>query len=129
MTLKQYLSTIAVGTLFAWIAWGLILLNINPNETSLIGIIVFYLTLFAGNAGLFTVIGTLVRNGRKKHDDLQAMILTSLRQAILLSLLLIAALFLLRLGLLTWWVMLIVLFVIILIEFFALSAAGRLPHD
>lgn len=126
MTLKQYLSTLAVGTAFAWIAWFLILTSINPAETSAIGIFFFYITLFAANSGLFTIIGTLLRQRKKEESELQHVILTSLRQAILLSLLVIAALFLLRTELLTWWVVLISITLIALIEFFALSAASNL---
>ena len=126
MTLKQYLSTLAVGTAFAWIAWFLILTSIDPAETSAIGIFFFYLTLFAANAGLFTIIGTLIRQKGKKERQLQHIILTSLRQAILLSLLVGLALFLSHMGLLRWWVMLATITLLALVEFFALSTASHL---
>lgn len=128
MTLKNYLTTIGVGTAFAYIAWFLILLNIDPIETSVIGVLFFYITFLAANAGLFTIIGTYARSKRKKHQHLHEIILSSLRQAIILSAIVSIALFLSHLGLLVWWTVLIIIAISALVEFFALSTGAALSE-
>lgn len=69
MSLRSFVSLMAVGTVLAWAAWALILLNVNPFETSLAGLALFYVTLAAGIVGAVTLALTFIRVGllRRAH--------------------------------------------------------------
>ena len=45
----------ALGTVLAWAAWALIVLNVNPFETGLGGLVLFYVTLAVAIVGTVTL--------------------------------------------------------------------------
>ncbi len=61
MSLRSFAIFMAIGTLLAWAAWGLILVNVNPFETSLGGLSLFYLTLAVAIVGTVTLSLAFIR--------------------------------------------------------------------
>ncbi|MBU1126489.1 MAG: hypothetical protein ABH826_02860 [Patescibacteria group bacterium] len=116
MNLKQYITFFAIGTAIGWSAWILVVLSIDPSAAGALGILMFYISLTIGLSGLLTTISTLIRFARYPDRDTEEVVLTSLRQGFLLTILVICALILLSFELLFWWSVLIIVFIIALVE-------------
>lgn len=125
MNLRQYISFFAIGTAIGWSAWILVLLRIDPVEAGTLALLMFYITLAMGLSGLITTTSTILRVVRFPDRDVEEVVITSIRQAILLTLLIIGALFLSSIELLNWWTMLLVVIVASMIEFLAIIAKKR----
>lgn len=121
MTLRQYILVFFLGTLIGSIAWVLVVLNINPSQTGFFGFVVFYLTLFIALQGFFTSVPTLLRSIIYRHRNTEEIIVISLRQGFLLTILILGSLFLLSQNLLFWWSLLLMIGFLSLIEFFFIS--------
>lgn len=98
MNLRQYLSIMGFGTAVALVSWVIVLTAIDPFTAGNLAFFVFYVTLGSGIAGLFTIIGTLLRVARMGEDHLGLAVTRSLRQGVLLSLLLTGSLGLMGAG-------------------------------
>jgi len=46
MTLKKYLNLMTILTVICWVIWVLVLVLINPQQSDLIGFVLFYFSLF-----------------------------------------------------------------------------------
>lgn len=57
MGFRSFLALMAFASCLAWIAWGFVLTQVNPLEAGILGLFLFYLTLFAGCIGLFFFLG------------------------------------------------------------------------
>ncbi|MDP3970515.1 MAG: hypothetical protein Q8P90_02345 [bacterium] len=123
MTLKDFLISICVVTLFSWIAWFTVLFYIDP-EASRIGIFVFYAALFFSLLGTFTMLGLGIRMGLKRlhHEKVVAFrfISPSIRQAVWFSIVIVMSLVLLASDLFTWWSVLLLLGGLVVLESFYL---------
>ena len=53
MSLKIFLILIVLGTIFSWIAWGMVIFYFDPEKIDVLGFGIFYLSLFLGLSGLF----------------------------------------------------------------------------
>ncbi len=123
MQLAGWLTVFVFITLLAGGGSAAILIFCNPFEISFWILFLFYLFLFINLAGLFTLIGFLIRRlirGSKRVSQKQVIyhLRISFRQAILLSFLLIILLLLQSQGLRTWWNLLGLVAVIGLIEWY-----------
>jgi len=94
MTVKHYLIAIFTGSVFAWIAWTQVLLQIDPVLAGRIAIIVFYLTLFTAIFGTLIFLLTLTRYFASKKWSTKPLLITSIRQSMVLSIIFILSLFL-----------------------------------
>src|SRR3989338_10910972 len=104
MTLKQYLIFMSVATLVAWFVFGAIMLFTNPEESSAVIHLVFYMSTFIALLGTLTLGGIFVRAKVLRNDTLiLRQVGTSLRQSFLFSFLFTSALYLQSKGLLVWW--------------------------
>jgi hypothetical protein len=98
------------GTLIAWLGWWIVLMNINPMETNVIGFMMFYITLIVGLVGVLTIVGISYRvllMGRK--DVISREVKVSFRHAILLSLVSVISLALSAEQVLYWWVLIVLI--------------------
>lgn len=118
MTYKNYLSGISIAGVISWSAWFLVVLKLNPFESTSIALILFFLSLFFALICTFTIIGFIVRIYANQNEIVYQHISTSLRQAVLLSLCACSCLFLLVFGLLSWWSGLLLVAIVTLIEFY-----------
>ncbi|MBI5221477.1 MAG: hypothetical protein HY979_01590 [Candidatus Magasanikbacteria bacterium] len=128
MTLKQYLYLMATGTLICWIAWFFLLFNTDPQEASLLIFAFFYISLFLGIVGLFSVIGFLIKSRRMMQDDaVFRQVKKTFTQGILLGAFTIFILILRQFNLLFWWNAIFLVVLYVLIEGVILS--GRKYHN
>jgi len=125
MSFRSYLFLMALCTLLAWIAWVLIMLNVNPEEAGAGGFILFYITLTTGLIGSLSLAGILYRVVlRNRKDVVIREVKTSFRHAVLLSLVAILALILSAQGKLHWWVLVVLIIVASVIEYVSLMLHG-----
>jgi len=121
MTLKQYLILMTLTAIFCWMIWFSVLYLIDPGVAGILGFIFFYLSLFLALAGTLSVLGLLLRMKFGKEEAVFKTVITSFRQAMMLSLLLISSLFLKSKNLLTWWNVIFLVLAVVVLEFFFMS--------
>ncbi|MFA6130735.1 MAG: hypothetical protein WC730_00510 [Patescibacteria group bacterium] len=122
MNIKGYLAIFGVGTILCWIAWVMVLINVNPITSALPMIFVFYLTLFGALLGTMATVGTLIRVRRPGERELEEIVSTSLRQAFMLSAIILGCLFLASHGWFFWWSALLLMVVVSVIEYLMVNA-------
>lgn len=128
MSVARYFILIAIGTVVCWVAWILVLININPFSAGIIGMISFYLSMLLALIGTFFLAGfgfrTLIH--RSKRDPFQHVGISA-RQSILLAVLLVGALILQGERVFSWWAAAFLLAALIFLEFFFLIQNE--PHE
>lgn len=60
MTLRQYITTMAVATLLCWSAWVFVIVNVNPFEAGFASFLFFYASLFLALIGTVSVISFFI---------------------------------------------------------------------
>lgn len=86
MGFRSFLLLMACASLLAWVAWGFVLTRINPVEAGMLGLFLFYLTLFAGSIGIFFFAGLGYRYWiHQQQAFLPREVQVAFRQAILIS--------------------------------------------
>jgi hypothetical protein len=106
----------SIGTIICWGTWVFILFTLDPATAGMWGILFFYISLFLALVGTFSVIVFLLRRLIIKNDEvIFRHVKRTFRQSVILSALIIFALFLLQERLLAWWnsILLVALFVIL----------------
>lgn len=112
MSFRAYVVLMVIGTLLAWLGWGIVVWSVNPLEAGGLGIGLFFLTLLMGLVGALTLFGLLVRLVVMKRQGLVVReVKTSFRHAVLLSIVSILSLIFSKQGWLSWWV--IVVFIVV----------------
>lgn len=101
MSLKQYLLIMAAVTAVAYLMVASVVAYFDPFNSGLLPILFFYASLAIALAGTLTLIGFWLRSMRKHAAIASREMVISLRQAIWFTVLIIAALFLQRSGILT----------------------------
>lgn len=121
MTLKIYLWGMRISTVLAVLALGAIVYYIDPEESAVVGRILFYVSLFLAMAGILILFLTWIR--RKFSDNQSSFIFIgmSFRQGILLSFLTVTLLFMQSFRILAWWDGLLMVAAIFLAELYFLS--------
>ncbi|MDP3986055.1 MAG: hypothetical protein U1C53_01255 [Candidatus Veblenbacteria bacterium] len=127
MTLRQYLSWLALGTGISWGAFGLVLSYLNPETAGNIGFLFFYLSVFLSLTGTLTLIGFAWRYLRHRDEVLFRHVSISFRQGVLLAFMVVVALWLEAHELLTWWNLGLLVVGLTLLEFFWLSVRRSAP--
>lgn len=116
-TTRNYFLPIIIGTALSIAAFLSILWFVDPFTSGRIPHVFFYLTLFLSLTGLMTLIGAWARKTMAPGMFTEQLRI-SFRQAILLSLLILALLILQVLNLLFWWVGVSIILFIITLEIF-----------
>ncbi len=121
MTLKKYLNLMTISTIICWVVWVLVLVLINPQQSDLIGFVLFYFSLFLAILGTASILGFLIRVWLKKKPIFKQVEI-AFRQALWLAIFVSVFFILKGLNLLRWWnALFLVLFLIFLELFFLLS--------
>lgn len=125
MPLRSSLLLLVFGTALCWVAWSLVLFNIDPENSGFVGLASFYLSLFLALVGTFALLGFVAR--RALTDDPVAFrhIGVSMRQGLLFALVVVGALLLRGTRLYTWWSVVLLLAGFTLLEFFFLTREQR----
>ena len=113
MTLKKYLMVTAIATAVCWTVFLFISSIVNPETTSLLGFLLFYLALFMAISGTASLVGFLIRFVALRHELAFYAVKIAYRQSFMFALFIIITLILLSQNLFTWLnlIMLIIIFV------------------
>ena len=118
MILRLYLFSLYV---ILFVSAGLtifIFFNVNPFQSPFWMIMIFYLTIFLFWASLFSLIGFYLKVWATNREVIFAHLVPTLRQSMLIALVIVGLLFLQQLRVLNWWVGLLYIIAILMIEFF-----------
>ncbi|MDO8260369.1 MAG: hypothetical protein Q7T50_02620 [Candidatus Magasanikbacteria bacterium] len=121
MTLPTYLKTMSSLTVVCWVAWIYLLFAINPEATSWIGFLLFYVSLFLSLVGTAAIIGFLIRFVGLKQLLAFRSVKEAFRQSFLFAILIVASLLLLSQDLFTWLNLMFLIIGLSILEFFLLS--------
>lgn len=121
MSFKKYILLIIAATFFSIISFLLVVTKINPENTTVIGFILFYLSLFFTLCGVITLFMIAFRWIFIRNLALFSNITKSFRQGILFSTTAVLFLLLKSISLLRWWNVVLIIGLIIGIELFATS--------
>lgn len=122
MSLKKYLISISVTTLFAWVSWVTVLFYIDPASGWLAHVL-FHGSLFLAVLGTFSLIGFYIRVRTRTTEAIFRHIGISFRQGVMLAVLVIGSLVLMGAGLYSWWSAGLYILFLIILELFFLSHA------
>lgn len=121
MSFRAYLLFMGVSTIIAWLAWVVLLLNIDPTQASLFVFIIFYFTLAVGLIGTISLLSMAYRVlVVKQHDLIIRQVRIAFRHAVLLSALAVISLALSASGLFHWWVLIVLIGAASVIEYISL---------
>lgn len=125
MTFRSYLVFMAILTLIDWGAWLYILETVNPNETTIVGVLIFFVTLFLGLVGVVSIIESIVRVLLLKREVVIREVAIAFRHGVLLSLVAVGSILLLKQQLFQWWTLLILIVIASIFEYLSLVIQVR----
>lgn len=110
-----------LATILAWLGFFIIINNLDPTQASFTVFLLFYLILFLGLLGLFSLLGFWFRIlWQRRRGVPRLMVAESFRQALILAIILIVALWLQAVRVLNWWTIILLVILGTAIEFFIL---------
>lgn len=115
---STYISGILIATFLSWASWFVVVYKLSPFSQQSLALSLFYSSLFIALTGTFALIFYFLRVWTNKKEIYNAHLNTSLRQGVLLSIMLIVGLGFQRLRVLTWWDGILLLAIVLLIEFY-----------
>jgi len=122
MTLKKYLNLMSISSLACWLFWVFVIFFVSPEETGLIGFVLFYFSLFLAIVGTAAIIGFIIRARFLKKGPVFKNVESSFRQGVWISLLIVGLFLLQNLGVLRWWNGLFLFLFLMFLEFFFISS-------
>ncbi|MDP2790077.1 MAG: hypothetical protein Q8O51_03035 [bacterium] len=126
MSLKNYLVLFAVGTLLSWGAWVIVLTQMSPDVNRAMTVTAFAVSFGFAVAGTFAIAGFGVRAMFGNDPVLFRVLRTSVRQGVVVAVLLEGLLVLQAMRWFAWWnVAPLVIFFILLEGFFLSQEALR----
>lgn len=122
MTLRSYLWGMRIGVAVAFAAWVLVLRQIDPEKSGILGQTLFYASTFLFFAGVLILFFTWIRRKIGKNDESALVCIgVSFRQGILMALLIIGLLIFQQYRVLVWWDGALLVAGIFLIELYFLT--------
>jgi len=110
-----------ITTFVCWTAFLFVIWTVNPEETSRIGFLLFYASLFLSIVGTSAIIGFLVRFALLKQNIVYRSVRDAFRQSFLIAFLINLVLFLSSKNLFTWLNLFFLVTGLSLLEFFLVS--------
>jgi len=122
MSFRSYILLMLLATLLAWGGWAYVLVTVDPFQAGILGLVLFYVTMFFGTTGSVTLLELLVRLGILRRQDLLVReVKTSFRHAILLSTVAVVSLLASAFAPIgssaRWWILFVLIFVAVGIEY------------
>lgn len=121
MTLKTYLIIMLLATAICWAAWAIVINSIDPETTNLVGLLLFYASLFLAIVGTSAILGFLVRFILLRQELVFRQVVRAFRQSFLFAAIIIASLVLQSIQLFTWYNALFLIIGLTVLEFFLIS--------
>lgn len=115
---QRVLFIIGMASVISWAAWLLVILNLDPFESTGLALTLFFISLSLALVGTYTIVLFYLKKMRSKIPVYTKHVMISLRQGILLGICTILCLGLLMLGLLRIWNGLLIVLLMTLIEFY-----------
>lgn len=129
-TLRKYLLFLLGLLLISLIAFLTIIWTVEPSQSNVITLVLFYLTMSCALASFFAIVGLFFRRWGKKNEPLPHQVKVAFRQGLLLSLVIVAALLLQKAQLYSWWNMILVVALVTVIEsLFLAKKVERFPSQ
>ncbi|OIP76516.1 MAG: hypothetical protein AUK09_01785 [Parcubacteria group bacterium CG2_30_36_38] len=117
-----------ICTSLNWLIWLLVIFFVNPEKTGLLGLILFYVSLFLAILGTGSILGFIIGARLKKRPVfVEADI--SFRRAFLIAIFVISVLFLKGIDLFYWWNTLLLGLFLIILEFFFVSISRKYERE
>lgn len=110
-----------IATSFAFMGWVLVLMYIDPVNTGYMGLILFYMTLFLGLMGFFTLLSFSLKRWVSNNEIIFAYISSSFRQGFWLATIIVGLLIMQGARILNWWDALLFIGSIALLELYFIS--------
>jgi len=111
----------AITTLVCWAAFLTVLVRIDPNSGGVIGLLLFFVSLFFSLWGTLSLLGFGIRFMIMRNTVPFRYIGVSLRQALWFAILIDLSLFLVSQELLVWWMSLLLVLGLVILEGFFLA--------
>ncbi len=93
-----------LGAILCWVAWGMVIMNVDPFQEALMGFVFFYFSLFLALLGTFSLFSFLFYYYFSSTEILLfKAVERSFVWAFLISFILVFLLFLQGQGYLRWW--------------------------
>jgi len=121
MTIKQLIITVLLATIICWLAWGLVIFQVDPTASGFFGFLLFYLALFFALLGTLFLLTFFFRRIFNKLDLEYRIVAASFRQSFFFALVPVIILFLQSRSLLTWWNIILLIIALSALEFFFLT--------
>lgn len=121
MTLFHYILAMAIGTFISWGGWFYVISTVNPFDTGLMGVILFYTSLTCALGGTFAIGGYFIRTFLFPKELVFQRVFISFRQGFSFALLTDGFLILQSMRLLTWYNVAFLIAGLTLAEFFMIS--------
>lgn len=106
------------ATLLCWGALALVVFFVDPEETTWVGIAIFYLALFFSVLGTAAIIGFGIRHLLRPRQFAFIQVKNSFRQAVWFAILVVVTLLLQSKGLISWWNLAVLIVFLGLVEMF-----------
>src|SRR3989338_6985743 len=103
MNFRQYLLVMGLATAAVWFGWLLLIIWVDPWRPGFWSYLFFYLTLSFAIFGALALAGASYRVWRHPETLAVRQVSRAFRQAVLLTVITVGALFLSSLGALRWW--------------------------
>jgi len=110
-------------TILCWIAWGMVLINIDPFESTISGFLFFYASLFLALLGTISIIAFFVHKFfvRKKQIPIYKLVQRSFFDASVAAIISIGLLYLQSKSYLHYWNFGILIVLLVFVGLFKLS--------
>lgn len=103
MPLKRYLLVMAIANAGLWVAWALVVLNLDPVANAPLALVLFYGSFALASAGTLSLLGFGLRALFFRRTPLFRHLVVAHRQGALLALAVTAAFLLQAQRLVAWW--------------------------
>lgn len=126
MTLRQLLISTLIATILCWLIWFWVVIQMNPVDNGVLGLAIFYLSLFFGLLGVFFLASFGFRKIFSKFALEYRLVGVSFRQSFFFALIVVGFLFLQGLRLLNWWNVILLVLAVTAAEFFLVSVRRQI---
>ena len=118
---RNYILAVLTASLMCWISFVLVLYQMSPFSQPFLALGLFYASLFVALSGTFSMVFYGLRRWANKNEIHNRHLNASIRQGILVSVMLVVGLGFQRLKILTWWDGLLLLGIVLMIEFWFMN--------
>ncbi len=125
MSLQQYLSLMAIATGVSYIVFASVLVYFDPFVSGIVALVLFYASLSLALVGTLSLVGFFVRRTTTPQTIAFRDVVTSFRQAVLLSVLLVTSLVLQQFNVLSVWLVIGLIVLLTGIELYSVSRKSQ----